>query len=204
MRVAVTGNIASGKTTVARLFESWGAERIDADAITRELQQPGQPVFDAIVRRFGPHILQADGTLDRRALRELILADSNARADLNAIVHPAVFEAIEVLSARRSALGARRQTLDAPIVIEIPLLFETGTAPRFDRVVLVHAPKEVLLQRLIGPRGLDPATAERFLAAQADARTVRQQSDFVIENGGSLAELEAAALAVWQKLRLPA
>ncbi|HET7603266.1 MAG TPA: dephospho-CoA kinase [Gemmatimonadales bacterium] len=204
MRVAVTGNIASGKSTVARLFESWGAERIDADAITRELQQPGEPVFDAIVRRFGRDVLQADGTLDRRALRELILADPNARADLNAIVHPAVFEAIEALSAQRSALGARGQTPDAPLVIEIPLLFETGTADRFDRVVLVHAPRAVLLQRLMGPRGLDLDSAERFLNAQAEAGRVRQQSDFVIENGGSLAELEAAAHEVWQKLRNPA
>ncbi|HET8634975.1 MAG TPA: dephospho-CoA kinase, partial [Gemmatimonadales bacterium] len=105
MRVAVTGNIASGKSTVARLFENWGAERIDADAITRELQQPGQPVFDAIVRRFGHQILQPDGTLDRRALRDVILADPAARADLNAIVHPAVFDEVE-----RRASGVERST----------------------------------------------------------------------------------------------
>lgn len=186
------------------MFEDWGAERIDADAITRELQQPGQPVFDAIVRRFGHQILQADGTLDRRALRELILADPKARSDLNAIVHPAVYEAIEALSAERSARDARRRTPDAPLIIEIPLLFETGTAQRFDRIVLVHAPREVLLHRLMALRGLDPAAAERFLDIQADADAVRQQSDFLIENSGTLADLEAAARAVWQKLRHPA
>jgi dephospho-CoA kinase len=124
--------------------------------------------------------------------------DPQAREDLNAIVHPAVFAVIEAQSAQRSALSAQ------PIIIEIPLLFETGTAHRFDRVVLVHAPAHVLLQRLVGLRGLDPETAERFLDIQADAGAVRAQSDFVIENGGSQAELEAAARVVWQKLRSPA
>ncbi len=183
---------------MARLFEGWGAERIDADAITRELQQPGQPVFDAIVQRYGHAVLRPDGTLDRRALRERILVDPQAREDLNAIVHPAVFAVIEAQSAQRSALSAQ------PIIIEIPLLFETGTADRFDRIVLVHSPRDVLLQRLVELRGLDPETAARFLDVQADAETVRRRSDFVIENSGSLAELEAAARAVWRKLQHPA
>ncbi|HEX6990657.1 MAG TPA: dephospho-CoA kinase [Gemmatimonadales bacterium] len=198
LRVAVTGNIASGKSTVARLFEAWGAERVDADAITRQLQAPGQPVFDAIVRRFGNQVLQPDGSLDRGRLRDIILADPAARAELNAIVHPAVYEAIDALGTQRSAFGPQ------PIIIEIPLLFETGAADRFDRVVLVEAPRATILERLVDGRGLDPVTAARFLDAQADAADVRRFSDFVIENDGSLAQLEAAARAVWRKLPHPA
>jgi dephospho-CoA kinase len=166
--------------------------------VTRQLQAPGQPVFDAIVRRFGDDILQPDGSIDRRRLRNIILDDPAARADLNAIVHPAVFAAIEALGARRSAHSAQ------PIIIEIPLLFEAGAAGRFDRVVLVEAPRATILQRLVAGRGLDPVTAARFLDAQANASDVRQLSDFVIENDGSLEQLEAAARAVWRKLPQPA
>ncbi|HET9603174.1 MAG TPA: dephospho-CoA kinase [Gemmatimonadales bacterium] len=212
LRVAVTGNIGSGKSTVARCFEAWGADRIDADAVTRQLQEPGQPVFDAIVRRFGNRILQSDGTLDRRALRDVVLADPDARADLNAIVHPAVYAALDAAIAKRQtpddgreAFGVERPTSGSPpIVVEIPLLFETGTAGRFDRVVLVQAPRALILERLVTGRGLDSVTAARFLDAQAEASKVRQLSDFVIENDGSVDELEAKAYAVWRKLPRPA
>jgi dephospho-CoA kinase len=192
--VAVTGNIASGKSTVARLFESWGADRIDADALTRELQSPGTPVFQAIVGRFGPSVVAPDGALDRAWLRKVILADPAARIDLNAIVHPAVFARIgEELAASRAR--------DRPVVVvEVPLLFETGTAGRFDQVVLVEAPREQIIERLVRIRGLDPETARRFLDAQAPADSAREQSDFVIRNEGSLEALEREARAVWRKL----
>ena len=125
-----------------------------------------------------------------------MLADPKARADLNAIVHPAVFEAVahRALSAERSAQSAQ------PVIIEIPLLFETGSAALFDRVVLVQAPRATILERLVAGRGLDPASAAQFLDAQADPSQVRQLSDFVIENDGSLGKLEAEARAVWRKL----
>lgn len=192
--VAVTGNIASGKSTVARLFESWGADRIDADALTRELQSPGTPVFQAIVGRFGPSVVAPDGALDRAWLRKVILADPTARIDLNAIVHPAVFTRIgEELAASR--------TRDRPVVVvEVPLLFETGTAGRFDQVVLVEAPREQIIERLVRIRGLDPETARRFLDAQAPADSARGRSDFVIRNDGSMEALEREARVVWRKL----
>ena len=192
--VAVTGNIASGKSTVARLFESWGADRIDADALTRELQSPGTPVFQAIVGRFGPSVVAPDGALDRAWLRKVILADPTARIDLNAIVHPAVFTRIgEELVASR--------TRDRPVVVvEVPLLFETGTAGRFDQVVLVEAPREQIIERLVRIRGLDPETARRFLDAQAPADSARGRSDFVIRNDGSMEALEREARVVWRKL----
>lgn len=192
--VAVTGNIASGKSTVARLFESWGADRIDADALTRELQSPGTPVFQAIVGRFGPSVVAPDGALDRAWLRKVILADPTARIDLNAIVHPAVFTRIgEELAASRAR--------DRPVVVvEVPLLFETGTAGRFDQVVLVEAPREQIIERLVRIRGLDPETARRFLDAQAPADSARERSDFVIRNDGSMEALEREARVVWRKL----
>jgi dephospho-CoA kinase len=192
--VAVTGNIASGKSTVARLFESWGAGRIDADALTRELQLPGTPVFQAIVRRFGPSVVAPDGALDRACLRKIILTDPTARTDLNAIVHPAVYIRIgEELAAFRSR--------DQPVaVVEVPLLFETGAAGRFDQVVLVEAPREQIIERLVRIRGLDPETARRFLDAQAPADSARERSDFVIRNDGSMEALEREARVVWRKL----
>ena len=194
LSVAVTGNIASGKSTVARLFEAWGAGRIDADAVARDLQAPGQPVFDAIVRRFGPRVLTPDGSLDRAWLRNLILADPTARADLNALVHPAVYARIELL-----LLQLRAERIPVAVV-EVPLLFETGAAGRFDRVVLVESPRDLIIERLVRLRGLEPETARRFLEAQASAEAAVRESDHVITNAGSLDELEQAARAVWRKL----
>lgn len=194
LSVAVTGNIASGKSTVARLFEAWGAGRIDADAVARDLQAPGEPVFDAIVRRFGPDVLAPDGTLDRAWLRNLILADPTARADLNALVHPAVYARIE------QQLAQFRAGRIPVAVVEVPLLFETGADGRFDRVVLVESPRELIIERLEQLRGLEPETARRFLEAQASAEAVGRASDHVIANAGSLDELERAARVVWRKL----
>lgn len=192
--VAITGNIASGKSTVARLFERWGARRLDADAITRELQQPGQPVFDAIVQRFGDGVVAPDGALDRAALRQIILRDPDARAGLNAIVHPAVYRELEH---RIAALAADGVEL---CVVEVPLLVESGAARRFDIVVLVSAPRAVLVDRLIETRGLDAGTARGFLDAQASPDDARRSSDFVIENTGTMGDLEAAARTVWRAL----
>ncbi len=194
LSVAVTGNIASGKSTVARLFEAWGAGRIDADAAARDLQRPGQPVFDAIVRRFGPQVLAPDGTLDRVWLRNLILADPVARTDLNALVHPAVYARIE-----QQLVEFRAERMPVAVV-EVPLLFESGAAGRFDRVVLVESPRDLIIERLVRLRGLDPETARRFLEAQASAEAAGRASDHVIANTGSLDELEQAARAVWRKL----
>ncbi len=196
--IAVTGNIASGKSTVARLFELWGAVRIDADETVRGLQARGTPVFAAIVDRFGDAMVQEDGSLDRAALRRLILADADARAALNALIHPAVFSAI------RTALADLAKRGTPYVVVEIPLLFETGTAHLFDRVVLVESPRPLIVQRLEEQRHLDRDSAERFLDAQAMASLVRQQSDFVILNDGSLDHLRAAAQEVWRALTHPA
>ncbi len=193
MHVALTGNIAAGKSTVARHFADWGATVIDADAIVHDLQRPGQPVLAAMVRRFGPGILRADGALDRPALRHLVLADPGARADLEAIVHPAV-------ARRRAELVAAAAPGRGIVVSDIPLLFESADPAAFDRVVLVDAPEAIRRDRLVRGRGLQPAEADRLIAAQMPSAAKRPGSDFVIDNDGSPEQLEAAAWAVWRQL----
>ena len=192
--VALTGNVASGKSTVARLFAGWGATVIDADTIVHELQRPGEPVHAAIVERFGEGVTAPDGSLDRGALRRLVLADPAARRDLEAIVHPAV-------RARRDRLVAEaRERGDAVIVVDIPLLFEVGDPDAFDMVVLVDAPTDERRRRLVEERGLPADDAERLIAAQLPAEGKRERADLVIDNDGTLDQLEAGARVAWAVL----
>jgi dephospho-CoA kinase len=198
LSVGLTGNVAAGKSSVARLFESWGARLIDADRIVHELQRPGTPVLAAMVQRFGPGILAADGTLDRVYTRGLVLADPAARRDLEAIVHPAV-------RARRDAsLEEARRAGTAIVVQDIPLLFETMDPGDFDAVVLVDAPEPVRRERLARDRGLSPDEAGRLIASQMPASRKRSRATFVIDNDGDHATLEARARAVWVALQATA
>jgi dephospho-CoA kinase len=194
LSVGLTGNIAAGKSAVAALFRRWGATVIDADEIVREVQAPGGPVIERIAERFGRSVLRPDGTLDRAALRRLVLADGEALTALNRIVHPAVH-------ARRMELireAARRG--DRIVVSDIPLLFEAADPSGFDAIVLVDAPDAVRLRRLIEHRGLDEAEARRMIQAQMPASEKRPRSDFVIENDGDRAALERTAARVWSAL----
>jgi dephospho-CoA kinase len=191
LSVALTGNIASGKSAVLQLFKHWGAAVTDADAIVHQLQRKGTPVFEAIVARFGPAVVAADGELDRRALRELVFTDERARHDLERIVHPAVRTRTAELAREAREAGAR------VIVHDIPLLFESADPGAFDRVVLVDAPEAVRRDRLVRLRKLDPATADRLIAAQMPSEDKRIRSDYVIINDGSPADLEGRAREVW-------
>lgn len=193
--VALTGNVAAGKTAVARLFGGWGATVIDADAIVHELQQPGTPVWDAILARFGRDVLGADGSLDRGRLRSRVLHDAAARNDLNAIVHPAV--------RRRSIalLNEAEERGDCIVVSEIPLLFEAADPAAFDAIVFVDAPIALRRERLIRDRALSPDEADRLMAAQAPAAGKRARSHYVIDNDGTLEQLAAAARGPWLALR---
>lgn len=194
LNVGLTGNVASGKSSVAALFQRWGAAVIDADAIVHELQRPGTDVHAAIVRRFGPGVLLPDGALDRAALRDWVLADPGARRDLEAIVHPAV-------AARRAELVDAARERRVPVVVsEIPLLFEALDPAAFDAVVLVEAPEAVRRRRLMEQRGLAPAEADRLIAAQMPSELKRARSRFVIENDGSPDDLERRSRAVWEAL----
>jgi dephospho-CoA kinase len=194
LHVGLTGNIASGKSTVARLFERWGATLIDADRLVREAQAPGGWVLRAIVQRFGEHMLLGDGTLNRGALRAVVMEDAEARADLNRIVHP------EVHRRRAELLAEARQRGDRIVVSDIPLLFEASDPAEFDVVVLVDAPEPVRRARLEAGRGLTPVEAERMIRSQLPAEAKRARSDFVIDNDGDRAALEAAAAEVWRAL----
>ena len=194
LNVALTGNVASGKSSVVRLFHAWGATIIDADAIVRRLQRPGTAVFQAIVDRFGPQALAPDGSLDRPALRARILADPAEKRALEAIVHPAV-------EAERRRLMLRAGSRKGAIVInDIPLLFEAMDPARFDAVVLVDAPEPVREERLIQQRGLPPADAARLIAAQLPAAAKRARAHFIIDNDGSREMLRDRAWQVWRKL----
>jgi len=191
LSVALTGNIASGKSTVGALFSAWGATVIDADQIVHELQRPGTDVFRAIVARFGDRVVATDGTLDRAALRDRVFGDPRERAALNAIVHPAV--ALE-----RERQVERARAADAAIIVsDIPLLFEVGRPDGFDAVVLVDAPRNVRLRRLMTDRNLTESTASAMIDAQMPAESKRARSTFIIDNDGDRTELERRTRAVW-------
>jgi dephospho-CoA kinase len=194
LSVALTGNIAAGKSTVAELFRAWGATVIDADRLAREAQAPGTPVLRAIADRFGQDLIGPGGALDRATLRRRVMGDPAALADLNRIVHPDVLR-------RRAALEAEsRRRGDRIVASDIPLLFEAADPAAFDAVVLVDAPERVRRARLLAGRGLSTEDADRMLAAQAPSGPKRERSTFVIDNDGDRATLEARAREVWARL----
>lgn len=195
LHVALTGNIASGKSTVLGWFSQWGATVIESDRLVKELERPGSPVWEQIRRRFGDSIISPGGELDRPALRELVFRDSRARADLNAIVHPAVRDRHRVLAAEAEARG------DCVLVSDIPLLFETLDPASFDLIVLVDAPAELRKERLMARRGIDPEEADRMLAAQLPSEEKRYRSHIVLDNQGSLDQLQTAAWEAWREIR---
>lgn len=195
LNVALTGNIAAGKSTVVGFFRRWGATIIDADQLAREAQAPGTEVLAAIVRRFSQGVVASDGSLDRAALRSKVMGDEAALNDLNAIVHPAVQRRREELQQDAARRG------DLLVVNDIPLLFEVLDPTEFDGVILVNAPAAVRRTRLRNMRGLSPEDADRMIAAQMPAARKRPQSQFVIENAGTLPELEAQARTVLRELR---
>src|SRR5437762_12201879 len=182
LNVGLTGNIASGKSTVVELFRKWGSTVIDADVLARDAQAPGSAVLAAIAMRFGTDVV-ARGELDRAALRAKVMGDDAALAALNAIVHPAVQQ-------RRLELQrAAAERGDAIVVNDIPLLFEVLDPAQFDVVVLIDAPVELRRMRLRTLRGLSNQDADRMIAAQMPAERKRPNSQHVVENDGTLAEL---------------
>jgi dephospho-CoA kinase len=195
LKVGLTGNIASGKSSVARVWRSLGTPVVDADELARAAVEPGTPALRAIAQRWGRGVLDAGGRLDRAALRAVVFRDPAERARLEEIVHPAV-------GALREVEYTRAREAGAPMVVaDIPLLFEVGMQDEFDLVVLVDAPAPVRLERLVRDRGLEPDEAQRMVDAQMPSERKRAGADLVIENTGSRAELEERAREVWQRLR---
>lgn len=181
-RIALTGGIASGKSTVAKLFSTLGAKLIDTDQIARDIVVPPSVVLERIVERFGPEILQADGSLDRARLRRSVFTDPDARRDLEAITHPAIHDEAERLARQ---IGGPYQ------LVAVPLLVETGTQGQYDRVLLVDASCETRKRRLMLRDGISADVADRMLAAQATREARRAAAHDVIENEGDLGQLAA-------------
>jgi dephospho-CoA kinase len=195
-RIALTGGIASGKSTVARLFTTLGAVLIDTDVIARDIVAPPSPVLEQIVARFGPDVRQPDGTLDRAALRRIVFADDTARRDLEAMTHPAIRAETE----RRCASAGGPYQL-----VAIPLLVVSGAAADYERVLLVDASEATQLARLMLRDGITRDTAERMLAAQATRAARRAVADDIIDNDGDLAQLAPQVEALhWRYLELRA
>jgi dephospho-CoA kinase len=190
--IGLTGGIGSGKSTVSGLLAERGAVVIDADAITRELQQPGTPVLAAMVERFGDGILAPDGTLDRQAVADIVFADSDALADLGKIVHPAVGAEI----ARR--LQEEADT-DHVVVLDVPLLVESGRDD-MAALVVVDVDPEIAVRRLVEQRGMREDDARARMARQASREERRAKADVVIDNSGSLDDLRDAVRDAWPRL----
>ncbi|MEM7202318.1 MAG: dephospho-CoA kinase [Planctomycetota bacterium] len=195
LQIALTGNVASGKSTVAALLEAEGVPVLRADEVAREVVAPGTPGLARVVDAFGEEVLAPDGGLDRAAMRAVVFADDDARARLESILHP-------LIRARRDEwIDGLRRRREALAVCEIPLLYETGLEVEFDGVVLVDVSPAERLRRMVDDRGLATFEAERIMAAQLDPAAKRQRADYVIDNDGSLDDLRAAALALLARLR---
>lgn len=179
--VALTGGIAAGKTAVSDELVASGIRVIDADDIARDVVAVGSPALDAIAQRFGPEILTSTGELDRSALGAVVFADSTARADLNAIVHPAVSERSALLFSQHAS-----EHPDQPLVYAVPLLVETGRTDEFDLVVVVDAPSSVRVDRLVAHRGMSIEEAQSRVSAQATDSQRLDAADVVIDASESL------------------
>ncbi len=181
-RIALTGGIAGGKSTVATLFAALGAKLIDTDQVARDIVAPPSAVLDRIAARFGPEILLARGALDRAKLRRLVFADPAARKDLETIMHPAI----------HAEVARRARDLGGPYqLVAVPLLVETGTQGQYDRVLLVDASPETQQRRLMLRDGVDAAAATALLAAQATRDARRAAAHDVIDNDGDVGHLTA-------------
>ncbi len=192
--IGLTGNIAAGKSSVARHFAAWGATVVDADALARTAVEPHTPALRAITARWGGGVLAADGSLDRAALRRGVFADPVERAALDAIVHP------EVARLRAEAVAAAAARGDRLVVCDIPLLFEAGLTGTVDVIVLVDAPSDQRLARLVRDRGLSADEAAAMMEAQWPSARKRARADWVIDNDGTPDALEARACVVFDAL----
>jgi dephospho-CoA kinase len=189
--LGLTGGIGSGKSTVSALLAEKGAVIIDADAITRSLQQPGQPVFDAMVERFGPGIVDADGSLDRVGLAKVVFVDEQARKDLEHIVHPAV--GAEML--KRMQNEAETEHV---VVYDVPLLVEAARrAMSFAGVIVVDIDPEVAVQRVVEQRAMDERDVRARIANQASREERLAVADKVIDNSGTRDDLRRQVDEVW-------
>ncbi len=198
LSVGLTGNVAAGKSAVARIWAGEGVPVISADELAREAVTPGSEGLERVVDAFGPGVLATDGTLDRPRLRDLVFRDSDARRRLEEILHPLIW--------RLRTEWMRRRALEGHVitVAEVPLLFEAGLEGDFDVTVLVDAPEDLRRARLVELRGIAPDEAQRIMDAQLDPTIKRGRAHHVLENGGTLEALALSARVLLSRLRLQA
>ncbi|WP_433584303.1 dephospho-CoA kinase [Microbacterium hydrocarbonoxydans] len=194
--IALTGGIASGKSTIARRLAERGAVIVDADALVREVQAPGTPVLRRIEKEFGADVIAADGSLDRAALGQKVFGDPERLAVLNRIVHPAVRA-----ESQRRFDEALLDDPEAVVVYDVPLLVEARVDDPWDLVVVAHAPASVRLRRLIELRGMDEAAAQARIDAQVPDDRRLAIADAVIDTGGTVASTLEQVDALWERIR---
>ena len=192
--IGLTGNIASGKSAVSDMLAQRGATIIDADVLARQAVTKGSPALDAIIAKWGEGVLDSEGNLDRAALRHVVFDNQEDLDALNEIVHP------DVLRRRAEEIAAARARGDKVVVSVIPLLFERHLADQFDSIVLVDAPRSERLDRIVRDRGLEETEAMKMIAAQMPSDLKRARADYVIENAGSLDDLEGEVNRVWEEI----
>ena len=192
LRVGLTGGIASGKSTVMRLFEALGAVTIDTDEVAREVVRPGTAGLAAVVQAFGAGILTTAGALDRAAMRRRILADAAARKRLESILHPLI---------RARTLALLEAATGPYVIVAVPLLVETGFSELVHRVLVVDCPVDVQLARLIGRDGVSEPEARAAIAAQTDRTTRLAVADDVIDNSAGLEKLSPQVEALHERYR---
>jgi dephospho-CoA kinase len=197
MRVALTGGIASGKSRCLQRFGALGAATVDTDVLARDAVAPGTPGLAAVAARFGEGVLNGDGSLNRGRLGQLVFADAAKRRDLESIVHPAVFAALDEWFAGNDAGDLPEPAVS---VTDIPLLFETGHEGDFDAVVVTKCRPDQQLARLIDRDGLTPEDAQHRIDLQLSAAEKARRADFVVDTSKSMADTNAGVDAVWAKL----
>jgi dephospho-CoA kinase len=198
LRVGLTGGIGSGKSEVARRLVARGAVLIDADVAAREVVVPGSRGLARITAAFGDDVLSPDGSLNRPRLGEIVFTDPELRAKLNAIVHPLVRQ--WMLAAERTAVQAASPP--GPVIVhDVPLLAESRGKGGFDLVIVVDVPPELQVERLVSQRGMAPEQARARMAAQASREQRLDVADVVIDNAGSLADLDRRVGEVWADLQ---
>ena len=195
--VGLTGNVAAGKSAVAQSWREAGVPVVSADQLARTAVEPGTEALARIEELFGPGVIQADGALDRAAVRRIVFRDEDALRHLEAIVHPAVRRLRDEWTRRQREAGA------GMVVWEIPLLFETGIEGEADVVVVVDAPEDARRRRVVETRGIDEGEAVAIMEAQMPAEEKRRRADVVIENAGTREELEGRAAEVLRSLGGP-
>lgn len=198
MKIGLTGGIATGKSTVASMLLRKGAPLVDADVIAREVVEPGSPVLSRVAERFGSDILLPDGSLNRKKLGAIVFADPAQRKALESLLHPP----IRALMKERMALLERQQP-DKPVIVDVPLLYESGLEAMFDAVMVVYVPAALQRERLKQRDGLTEEQAVQRLAAQLPIDEKRRRADIVIDNAGTLQETQRQIDLFWKERGLP-